>query len=128
MAGRVFIVEEPRAGIDVSTAQRFGQVIPIFSVNCRRPSVFRPNQYREALAEALEALFFDPEKDFFLLAGAVVTVSVALSSIAMKWGHVQILIFNAQESRYVLGDLGEPPKEIEDANRRTSSDRGAAAN
>ena len=97
----VYLLEEPKHGIDVSTAKAFGNIKTLFNSDSRRPSVFKPNEFGAAVIRELESQGFDPEVDSFLLTGSLVCISVALGCIMTVWPRVNLLLFSSIEGRYL---------------------------
>jgi hypothetical protein len=101
MSARVFIVESPRPTIDVTSAQRFGELVPIFGPGSRRASVFQPAEYAADVLAALADLQYDPKVDYFIMTGALLPTAVALAAIAERHREVRLLMFSSHESVYV---------------------------
>lgn len=100
MGSKVFLLERPRT-VDYKSAKAHGEVHFVFEEDDRRASVFNTERYVEDVFEQLEYLGFDPESDSICVAGSVVGLVTAVAAIAMRYGFVNLLLFNATESAYV---------------------------
>ena len=98
---RVFIIEKPQVGKDVSTAEQYGKLVTIFDFNARRPSVFHPTEYVEQVIRRLKECDFDPTNDMILLCGALLPTSLLLTAVVNEFKEVRVLMFSSHESMYV---------------------------
>ncbi len=97
----VYLVETPKPNIDVSRAEEFGEVTFVFKPNDRRCSVFHTPEFGNAVVQRLEAAGYDPARDYFCVAGSMVSVITALVAIVSHWGAVRVLVYSAPNSKYV---------------------------
>jgi len=104
---KVFFVEPVRNGLDISTAERFGQVKYLFKQNDRRASVFRTAEFMEDVSKSLRKNDFDPKVDIFAIAGSMVPVALAAIVLARKYGSIDVLCFNSVTSAYELRSTKE---------------------
>ena len=102
---RVFLVEELREGKDASAAGKHGELITLFDGQHRRPPVFRPTSFCEAVIDRLADEGFDPDLDGVVLAGGLIPNSLLLAALAAKCGRVTILMFDASASSYVAKEM-----------------------
>ncbi len=102
---RVMMLEESRNGLDTSSAGEHGEVVIVFGVGVKRPSLFAPNEYGVNLLKRLEELHFDSTKDRLLLAGSLLATSLALGVMMTRWPSIHILLFSATEGKYVARTL-----------------------
>jgi hypothetical protein len=112
---RVFCIEPPRDGFDVSTAARFGELTPIFKDRDRRCSVFRPDQYRHRVWEVLQEAGYQPAVDYFIMIGAMIPVSLAMTALmehVPPGTGVKILMFSSHDGEYVERVIGYEPLEV----------------
>lgn len=98
---RVFVVEQPRANIDISKAEAFGAITYIFAPDDRRCSVFQADDYAREIAERLHVLGFDPLHDLVCIAGSMVPVAIALAKMGAIYDMLRVLLFSARENGYV---------------------------
>lgn len=111
----VFLVEQPKPEYDLEPAREFGEISYIFGPGAHRPSVFKVDEYRERVREALASAKFDSKTDYFCMTGSMVPVALCLVTMVSTYGRVRVLMFNAHESRYLLrvlsggcnGDIGD---------------------
>jgi len=99
---RVFVIEEPRARFDPKKVSDFGEIKLVFTYHDRRPSIFQPNEFGDAIIERLEARDFDPSNDMVCVAGSMIGVALLLMIIIARWHQVDLLMFNARTENYVL--------------------------
>jgi|AntAceMinimDraft_18_1070375.scaffolds.fasta_scaffold87182_2 hypothetical protein len=98
---KVFIIEEPRRYIDVSSAEKFGEIIYLFKPMQRRVGVFDHPRYGRAVLQQLLIHNYDPLVDYLCIVGSLVTVSVALIPISQSFDKFKMLLFNSSNSEYI---------------------------
>lgn len=98
---KVFIIEPVRQHIDVSKAQKFGDIIYVFEINDRRCSAFQIIHFGRTVLQRLEQLEFDPKLDFVCIVGAMLTVTIAIIAIAQRYDVFNVLLFNSVDDAYV---------------------------
>lgn len=103
---RLFILEEVRRNIDLSSANELGEVIQLFEQDERRPGLFDVDAFVDAVQERLYSVNFDPTEDAFIIAGSM--IAVALTSIAViryatleKFDHINLLLFDSRSDKYI---------------------------
>jgi hypothetical protein len=112
---RVFVVETPRAEMDMSAAEEFGSLEVVFKNEARgrghepgrrafRPSVFDAEAFGRAFLEELERRGFDAKRDYFVLTGSTLAVSIAFAALAVQYGAFRTLVFNSAMERYAEKD------------------------
>ena len=99
-APRVFIIEHVRSYIDVSKAETYGEIVYLFDRNDRRCSVWEHPRFGQKILQLLEAYKFNPEIDFICVAGAMLTVSIAIIVVSQNYDFYNVLLFNSVESTY----------------------------
>ena len=102
---RVFMLETPRRHLDVSPAEKYGEIHELFSAADRRPSVFDSQSYVEAVAAALRAKGFDPLVDAFCVVGGMLNVALAMAAIFRVTRTAQLLMFNSVLETYELREI-----------------------
>ena len=98
---KVFIIEPPRNNIDVSDAQKFGDIVYVFDYDDRRCGVWQHVLFGQTILQRLESLGFDPESDYVCVTGAMVTVTIAIITIAQYYDEFNTLLFNSVNNCYV---------------------------
>ena len=98
---RVFLVERPKANIDVTKAEEFGELNYVFGPDDRRCSVFRTTEFGHEVIARLETAKYDSTVDFFCIAGSMVTVAAALAAMMSRYSVVRVLMYSAPDNRYV---------------------------
>jgi hypothetical protein len=107
---RVFLVKSTRD--DVSDARRFGDVVLIFGDAEPRPRLFSED-FAAEVVRRLETAQYDPEVDYFLVTGDLVSVTMVAAAIARESSvPPRALFFDKQVSEYRplrLGATGDVP-------------------
>ena len=98
---RVFVLEPVKSSIDVSKAERYGEVAYVFNPDERRPSVFQATAFGESVLRRLEAAEFRWEHDYLAVAGSIVPVTIALMACMTKYPRLNVLFWHAGEMTYV---------------------------
>lgn len=98
---KVFVLEPPKANIDVTKAERYGEVVYVFERDTRRPSVFQSTSFGEAVIRRLAELGYDPVTDYLAVAGSIVPVVIALMACIVQHHTVNVLFWHAGETTYV---------------------------
>ena len=114
---RAFIVEPPRTDMDLSGVTEFGKMEVIFAPPQRRgvgtapmrrefrPSVFDAESFGRKMLEELAARGYDPQRDYFVLTGSTLAVSIAFAALAVQYGAFKTLAYNSAMERYVEKDF-----------------------
>ena len=103
---KVFLIEEPRSDIDLSTARDFGEIHVLFPPNEHRASVFNCAEFGEEALSRLRHLDYDAEKDMLCVAGSMIAVIVTVAAIFTEYSSIDVLFFNARISHYIRRTLG----------------------
>lgn len=104
---RVFIIERPKPGIDISAAEAYGPLVvvhdPTGHGEKRRsfPSVFNMTQYGRSILSRLEEERFDADADYIMATGSAIVVSLTYAVLALKYRMFNVLVYNANESTYI---------------------------
>ncbi|KKN77770.1 hypothetical protein LCGC14_0357440 [marine sediment metagenome] len=104
MSNRVFILEPVK--FSLQGVESFGELLYVFGKGSRRCSVF-DQHFGEVVIEQLETYDYDPGKDFLLVTGKVVALSVSVASIAAAYGQIRLLLFSANLQKYIPRTIGE---------------------
>lgn len=115
---RVFLLERVRRNIDVSSASEFGQMQYLLEPNQPRARLFDSNEYVTDVVEAFERVGFDPKEDAFVVAGNMVSISLAMIALSLHVKHrgMKLLVFNAMNEGYQLVQIhtdDEVEREVE---------------
>ena len=104
----VFMIEEPRIGISVSTALEFGQLQYLFDSDFRRSSVFKVETFAYEVLDRLRQLKFNHAVDFFVMTGSLIPVSIAIVAMTAAYPSIRLLFYNAAKDEYTYRKI-EPP-------------------
>lgn len=96
----VYIVEEIRSDLDISSSKQFGRLIPVFTSQARRSSIFKPNSFGAEFVQRLEHIGFEPTKDFILMAGSTVAITFAVAAAVHSFGEITVLAFDRVKAAY----------------------------
>jgi hypothetical protein len=102
---KAFILEP--CSLNVSTAATFGELVYVFDKGERRSSIWAP-AFRQEIIEALERKDFDPDRDYFVVAGHMVPLVIAVSVLQEYYGYVKTLMFCSVSRGYTNYILGKP--------------------
>jgi len=98
---KVFLVERPRGTIDLSTTEKYGEIVYIFDHNERRPSLFDVNQFMGAVLQKLKELEYKPEMDYICVTGGMIPVCLMIAALAYEGTEMNLLLYSATESKYI---------------------------
>ena len=98
---KVFVLEQPNASLDISKAKDFGELVFVFDRKEYRCSCFKTVEYTEKILNNMETLGYDPDVDFFLVAGSMVPIVTAMVGVVSAFGKVKVLFYRANEMEYV---------------------------
>lgn len=98
---RVFILETPKAALDFTGAERYGEVEMIFGHRDRRSSVFDVQNFGSDVIAKLEELEFNSKVDSLCVVGSMVSVTLAVAAVLSRWSRINLLLYNAPHSDYV---------------------------
>lgn len=98
---KVFLIEEPKMGIDVSMATAYGELFYLFDSDIRRGSAFKTETFGQQILDRLRQLEFNYENDFVVMTGSLVPVVVMSIAIVSTHPYVRLLFYNAAQAEYV---------------------------
>jgi hypothetical protein len=99
---RVFVIEPLRTpAIDLTLALEFGKLTYVFNSGERRSSVFDTDRFGATLLGKLDELRFNANIDSVCVAGSMITVAVAIGTIAQAYPEFNLLLFNSIHGVYV---------------------------
>jgi len=108
MKTRAFVLEP--ASQSVHTAREYGEITYIFQKGEKRSSIWS-EEFKQELLDCLEAQQFNPKVDCFVVTGHLVPLTIAVTTILIKYGCLQVLFYSATERQYVLRKI-ENEKDI----------------
>jgi hypothetical protein len=106
MTSRVFMIEPCRPELNVSSAETYGKIRHVFNKDESRPSIWTEEFVGEVI-KRLDNAHFDPDVDYFIIAGSTVPVTTIACSIVAAYGHVKLLGFCASGRHYIPLEIGE---------------------
>lgn len=116
---RVFIIEQPKRHLDIESAKVYGDIHYLFSLKDRRASVLNTEMYISDILLHLNIAKFNIKKDYFCMAGSLLSVSQALLALSLysQGGKIKLLLFNSYNSLYEdrIVDIGMFIKTIEES-------------
>lgn len=95
MSSRNFVIERTR--FDTGSIDN---ITYIFDGTVRRPSIFKPENYSEAVLSRLDELGFDPEKDSIVIVGPIVNNCLFMLSLASVYPVLTLQIYDASKCCY----------------------------
>lgn len=103
---RVFILQAPKAHMDLSSCAKYGDIVTLFVDQERRPSVFDTEEFGKEVLQRLEKHNFDPTVDYICVTGAMVALITGLIAIACAYDDFMILLFSSNSVQYVAKKVG----------------------
>lgn len=100
------ILIEPTTRVDVSAAQRYGEIVYIFEKNESRPSIWTEEFVQVAMIR-LEQMNYDPKADTIIIAGAIVPLIKLIGCLTANFGRIRVLCHSAIERDYTLQEIGQ---------------------
>lgn len=110
----VYFVEPPTQSWHKNTidpARAHGNVRYVFEPGARRAGVFNVNDFARDFLAALHAAGFRPDVDALVVAGSLVTVTVAVAVTLEKYGRLNLLMWHSPTREYSLRRLTSNRKE-----------------
>lgn len=98
---RVFVIEPPRNGVDVSKAACFGEIQYVFDHTLRRHSVFNVEAYKQDVLHRLEELQYKPDDDYICITGALVVITMTLVALHQRHDSINVLLFSSNNDSYI---------------------------
>lgn len=98
---RVFVLEQVKRNIDLSTARDFGTLTRVFGPDDRRAGLFDVENFVDDVVAALKRKEFSPERDYFCVAGGTVSMSLAFVALARVADQINLLLFDSRAEKYV---------------------------
>lgn len=90
------LVVEPYSRVDLTPAEQYGKLTYLYK---------KPRGDKLTSSDILlraERLEFDPALDYFLAAGNVVTVALAINALAGEYGPLRLLLWDQTQKRYLV--------------------------
>lgn len=104
MKSRIILLEPLSNMLDSSSLAKHGNVVVMFGFGVNAaPSVFRTNDFEDAIHRWCRDNNYDPESDAFVVAGRLTKVALALSAIRKYAGDrkMRLMIFDGGKNEYV---------------------------
>ena len=94
MNPRAFLLED--TAHDVTGATSYGTIQTLFTSNVKRPSIWT-DAYSDAILARLREVQFDPDKDFIIISGPLIGLTILAAAISYEYGSFRGLAFNAHD-------------------------------
>jgi len=101
--------------LDLTTAERYGEIEYIFQPGERRCSIFDVNKFVCTVIDILEEKKFDYKTDSVCIVGSMVPLVVASMGIARHYPSLRLLLFDSTKHEYVARTI--------DISERTKNER-----
>ena len=99
--GRVMIIQP--VNFDVRSAEEFGEVVYMMD---KAPSPFNPMGFDSNIKAKIVELNFNPNEDYFCMAGSTLVVSLALLCFMTECQDgINVLMFDASIGKYRVREL-----------------------
>ena len=110
---RVFLVEPPKAGIDVDGAREFGDLVFLFGQRSTggvadrqrarpRPSTTDLQAFSSRVVDELQERGYDPQRVLFLTTGGQLQLMMAVAALCACYPRFKLVVFNAVHSEYAV--------------------------
>lgn len=108
---KVFILSESSTHsnsreLDYAPAEKFGNIVLIYTTEDVRPFIWDTYEYANFIEDKIVDLDFNPETDYFCLAGPMIYLAVVQSVLHEMYGPIKFLLWDARDRVYrdrVLG-------------------------
>lgn len=104
--GRVFVVEKPKAHINISFCCQYGQIVYLFAKGDKRCSIFDVKEFGRAVLAKLEEHDFDPSEDYICIVGSLISSVLACVALSCVWDGYRVLLHNAVDGTYTVEEIG----------------------
>jgi hypothetical protein len=104
MRPRAFILE-PQEKLDLRPAKLWGDIVYIFAEYDSRPSIWHQKLIDDAIG-ILQQYDYDPDKDYLIVAGAMVPLVMFVSAVCEVWRCPKVLYWDMRHRCYVERRLG----------------------
>lgn len=97
---RVFLFAEVDSRLDLSDAERFGEIVKLYEPSERLPNIFGP-EFEEDIYQRLMRFRYDPEVDYFIVVGSLIPL-FRVATVLSTFDEVpfKVLLFNAVTQSY----------------------------
>ena len=96
---RVFIAECVSSHIDLSKAEKYGEVVIV--MKDRGAPASETGAFLTRLQDRLDELKFDPTTDYFCVVGAILPVSISIAALLHRYDVISLLVYSTTTERYV---------------------------
>lgn len=107
---RVIAIEP--CNFDLTPAMVFGEVVFLFERTGERTSIWSED-FSSCVLDKLEEINYDPDIDFIVVSGAIVTLSLAIAVIAADYGVIKLLLYHSAEAGYVSRKITCEEEEVD---------------
>ena len=120
---RVILFECPDKAFDLTDLARFGEVTHLFNNTKDRlvPHPFRHEQFCKLIMEKLQAMSFNPDKDYIALVGRTTKFLYLALQVVAEYRRAKLLQYNATNGTYFVQHIGALNGEASSCSRLPSS-------
>jgi len=104
MNAKAWVIEPTK--VDVRQAEAYGSITYVFDKGETRVSIWDV-MFTDSVLDALDAKGFNPVRDYIVVTGNMVTLTLAITAMVSTYGSIRALLYSATERAYVLRLLGE---------------------
>lgn len=101
---KVILIEECK--VDVSEAAQYGSIVYMFSRDHPRSSIW-DETFKQHILKAMDRLEYDPKRDYFVVAGYMVPLAIAIATLVRRYNEIRVLLFSAINRKYVPQTIGD---------------------
>jgi len=88
----------PLMRYDLESTQEYGDITYILD---RSVSPFKTRTAIQELTNGLDAIGYDPEEDYFIMAGPTILLAFAFSILMAQHGTVRVLLYDSVRETYI---------------------------
>ena len=91
---------------DISDAESYGELIPLWSKTDSRPRMLDTTALIKDMLDRLEDKHYDPAVDLIVASGSINNLVVCIGGIVNKYGPIRVLLFSANHGGFVIRSIG----------------------
>lgn len=99
-----FLIEP--TDFDVSAAAEYGEIRTLISRDMSPPSLWA-SHWQDYVMAKLHDENFDPARDYIVVSGRMLIITMVSCTVAAKYGYVRLLCFDAPRKDYIPITIGE---------------------
>lgn len=103
----ILVMQDQRQKCIDEQLASFGDAHYLFEYR-NRPRAFEAQRCIETMISRLQEINFNPDKDFIVMTGQLIYVSLLLTAAISSYSKLHILIFDAANERYVMRVIHNP--------------------